>query len=683
MSNRKNTSSDIRRLDLNNWKAGEVSSFYASRVVDNGLKTAENIVIKQNGTASPRGSFEQDVIADLPYPLLGNIKVYRDTDGSENLICMLDNGTNGVIYTLNKSTMLWVAHDQYTFSRTASTCFTQSTKNVVAFNGIDNFSYFDTSSSTVKRFNKVDNPTAAPTLAQTGLAGTNFTIYYAYNYVGNGGETALSPAGSVNVSTLRDTWSTSQYIAVTRPAATDPDAVSWNLWYVMVSNGAATPTYDDYELISETVPLTTTVITDNGKLSASTVRKAPESNNTEGIIAWYGTIINGRIWAINDHTVHHGGDIEHELTFGGAYGSGFDYIDKDGKEMPMAVQLGRDNAGTTCINVLAKSLAGQGGIYDVYFNTITVSNTQIQGWEFKRREGNDGTDAPFSVLHADNNLSYLSLEGFKSTGVRPNIVGIQSTDIISNAISDKFRLISSSSLSKCYSTYFDEKIFWSVAYSSPINNQLWVYDIRHGGIWTRWAVPSDALFRWSKNSTTSVGLYIVKDKKVLRYSPNSIANVDGSSVVSSTIDSGIIKVEDDGREWFYLLNLLFIFLAPTGSITISVTGKSMRGDVTKTKKVTFSNTALPLGWNAITKSTSGFNGTHNLKLHNAIYGTGVTPREEWVEVSMKFNKLIQYFTYSITVNDKDSAYELSQVVPEYVDVGIGVDMLTRRGTIKI
>jgi len=681
MAKNSRTTESLQRLDLNSWKDGEVSSFYAARVPDSGLKTMQDAVIEQNGTASDRGSFLRDGIDELPYDLLGNVYVYKLSDNSENLICMLDTGDTGVVYTLDGTS--WVAHDEVTFDNGYDACFVQSADKVVVFNGKDDFSYYDITDDKTARFAEVDDPEDPLTAVKTGLVGTDFTIYYTFSYVGNGGETALSPAYSADVSLLREAWTTSDYFTITRPAATDADAVEWNLWMVMVPNGSGTPTWRDYELIKEGIPIAETVIVDNGRLAADTVRLAPESNTTAGIVASYGTNINGRIWALQGHTVYWGGDTDYELTFGGAKGSGWHMIDQYGKELPQAIQLGRDNSGTSCINLLTAGVAGQGSIYDIYYNTITIGDTAVQGWEFKQREGNDGTNAPFSVIHANNNIYYLSLEGFKSTGVKPNIVGIQSTDIISNAIRDKVQLLTQSDLTNCYAAYWDEKILWTVAYGSDTNNQIWVYDILHGGVWTRWNVEANAMFRWAKAGTTSARLYIVKGKKLLYYQPNSVIHQDDETTFTTLLESGIIRVKPDGREWFYLLQVLFVLLRPIGIVNFSITAHTKRGDITKERLVDFGGISDSIGWNAITPDVT-LDGTYNNRVYNEIYGTfGLVQSVDWMEVSFKFKKMAQYFTWKIWVEDKNSAFMLSQVVPEYVDIGMGPDMLTRYNTTRV
>ena len=838
----------LDRLNLQNWKEGEVSSFYAARVPDSGLAIAQDSLVQQNGTVGDRGSFLRDTIDTLPHPLLGNIYVYKLADNSENLICMLNttdtvlptpiycfptgvgtnntwtnsanayaedgdvvgpvssgiqdyknfnldipsgatilgievtsygvstvstpssfsielswnggttltgtsntythnhhgasmdysygtpfsntgtylwgrtwsstelNNTNflvrctatvgtfdidsikvkviysvvnndGIIYVLGGNS--WVKHSEITFTNTKDVCLTQSSDKVIIWNDNDAFSFYDITTDKVTRFATVDNPVTALTLAKTGLAGTNFTIYYGFTYTGNGGETALSPIVHADITGFQDSWTAGDYFTITRPAVVDSDAVKWNLYSICVPNGTGTPVSDDYDLIQENIPLATNIIIDRGDLNATSNRNAPVTNTTVGIVAGYGVNINGRIWAIHDHTVYWGGNTGHELTFSGAGstqgadGSGNHLIDQYGMERPMAIALGRDNSGASCINLITAGVAGMGSIYDVYDTTVTVDSRSVQLWQFKQREGNDGTNAPFSVIHANNNLYYLSLQGFKSTGVKPNIVGIQSTDIVSNAIRDKVELITKNDLKTCYATYFDEKILWTVAYGSDTNNQIWVYDILHGGIWSRWNIAADAIFNWVKSGSDSSKLYVVKDQNILYYQPHSIVHQDDDDTFTTVLQSGIVGFSPDRREWVYLLQVIFVLLRPLGKVHFSITAHTKRGDITKEDVVDFGGVSNSIGWNALTLD-SVLNGSHNQKVHNNVYGvSSIVPQKEWVEVSLKFKKMVQYLTWKTWVEDKNSVHMISQVIPEFTIIGMDPDMLTRSDTYKI
>lgn len=463
-------SNAIQIKDLRSWKRGQISYFSKSRLQEDALKTAYNAFYDYDGVVRPRGGFLHSGVPDLPEGLtpVGCDFPFKRADGTEGLLNLFTDGTNTNLYVLKPDNSEWQKFDM-TFTKTDVASFAQSNENVIIGNGVDKFTCYNIKDNTLKRFSKVADPTKAPEVTANNASGTNaFDYYYRVAFNGVGGSTKMSPAGKISSSTLRDTWDGKKSATIKIDGITiDDNATSWNVYVAVVSVGTGAPSDDEYFKIAENLPTTQKQHQDTG--STTLLKSAPVENTTEGIVAWFVTNIAGRLWAIDKKgIVYWGGDVGNELYFGSANGSDSYQVGDNGTETPMAVALGRDNSGTTCINLLTRTMAGQGGIWDVYAttNTTTVNGqTFSEGtYQFKKREGNDGTDAPFSVIHENNNVYYLSMDGFKSTGVKPNISGIQSTDIISSAIRDRVLNLSHSNLSRCYAAYYDEALYWTVAY---------------------------------------------------------------------------------------------------------------------------------------------------------------------------------------------------------------------------
>jgi hypothetical protein len=461
--------------------------------------------------------------------------------------------------------MGWTQFPSVIFDTETTISFAQIADVVVIGNGIDDFTYYDIAANEIKQLVEVDDPLVAPTATPAGFSGTAaIDYYYRVAFNGIGGSTKMSPADSVTSSTIRDTWGGAKSVAVDISALTiDPDAQNWSLYVASVSTGTGAPTDGEYLLVQSNIPIDQLQYTDTG--AQTLLQSAPVENTTLGIKGKYFTNISGRLWAIGDTgLVYWGGDIGNELYFGSANGSDSYEINNGSNEKVQAITLGRDNAGTTCINLLTRTQAGQGAIWDVYAttNSITANGQTFSTgtYQFKKREGNDGTDAPFSVIRANNNAYYLSMEGFKSTGVKPNISGIQSTDIISSAIRDRILNLAQSDLSRTYSAYYDEALYWTVAYGAQSNNEIWMYDILHGGIWAIWSIDSDCIFRWASLTTESPSLYIRQGNKLLRYYKGSHSHSDLGGTFESYIESGLIPFGKDSKlEWVHLLKNVWQF----------------------------------------------------------------------------------------------------------------------------
>ena len=688
-------SNAIQIKDLRSWKRGQISYFSKSRLQEDALKTAYNAFYDYDGVVRPRGGFLHSGVPDLPEGLkpIGCDFPFKRADGTEGLLNLFTDGTNTNLYVLKPDNSEWQKFDM-AFTKTDVASFAQSNENVIIGNGVDKFTCYNIKDNTLKRFSKVADPTKAPEVTANNASGTNaFDYYYRVAFNGVGGSTKMSPAAKISSSTLRDTWDGKKSATIKIDGITiDENATSWNVYVAVVSVGTGAPSDDEYFKIAENLPTTQKQHQDTG--STTLLKSAPVENTTEGIVAWFVTNIAGRLWAIDKKgIVYWGGDVGNELYFGSANGSDSYQVGDNGTETPMAVALGRDNSGTTCINLLTRTMAGQGGIWDVYAttNTTTVNGqTFSEGtYQFKKREGNDGTDAPFSVIHENNNVYYLSMDGFKSTGVKPNISGIQSTDIISSAIRDRVLNLSHSNLSRCYAAYYDEALYWTVAYGQEKNNEIWVYDILHGGIWSIWRIPSDCIFRWASTKKESPSLYLRQGNKLLRYYKNSRKHYDESGVFDCYIESGLIPFHQSNLEWVHLLKAIWQFDSAIGLIDLTINIHSKNGDILKTNKITLDRSS-----SSSSSSSSSWDSTRTCRT-NCL---GEWGRRRWDEpivnssdifspkdkkIDQKIRKNATYISFSVRSNSANTYYELSHLSLLFTYIGTGIEFLSQKGVIKI
>lgn len=690
------SSDDIQIKDLDNWKRGQVSYFSKSRMQEDALKAAYNVTFDYDAIVRPRGSFDESGIPDLPVGLtpLGCDFAFKRADETEGLLNIFTDGVTAWLFVLKADGSEWEKFLTYTFDKDTVPCFEQDAGAVVIGNGIQDFSYYDIATNTLKQLAFVANPTGTPVATTAGFSGTAaIDYYYRVYFTGIGGSTLMTPFVKVISSTIRDTWGGLKSVMIDISAFTiDPNAQKWGIAVASVSTGTGAPTGTEYLGVVDNLPLTQKQYTDTGGTTLLT--SAPVENTTAGIKANYFKNISGRLWAISaDGIVYWGGDVGNELYFGSANGSDSYAISSLGIEKPMAVTLGRDNAGTTCINLLTRTMAGQGAIWDIYAttNSITANGQTFSTdtYQFKKREGDDGTDAPFSVLRANNNAYYLSMDGFKSTGVKPNVSGIQSTDIISSAIRDRTVNLSQSNLSKTYSAYYDEALFWDIAYGSQTNNEIWMYDILHGGIWSIWRIDSDCIFRWASTTNESPSLYIRQGNKLLRYYKNSHSHADMGVPFESYIESGLIPFAKDNKlEWVHLLKNIWQFDQAVGIIELKVTIHSKNGDIIKVNSVPFNEASTvngQSGWDAIranaTLTSRGAWGNRSWDETMADLLSFRDPSDK--KVDQKVRKNAAYISFSVRVNTKDTYYELSHLSMLFTYIGLGLEFLSQKGVIKI
>lgn len=690
------SSDDIQIKDLSNWKRGQISYFSKSRMQEDALKAAYNVIFDYDAIVRPRGSFNESGIPDLPDGLtpLGCDFAFKRADDTEGLLNLFTDGTDTHLYVLKADVTGWDKLTTVTYTSSITPSFTQIAGVVIIGNGVDGFSYYDIATNTLKQLSLVVDPTSTPTTTETGFSGTPaLDYYYRVSFGGVGGSTKMTPAKKVTSSTIRDTWAGAKSVEVSISTFTiDPNAQNWSLHVASVSTGTGAPTDTEYLTVDDNIPITQLQYTDTGEKTL--LQSAPVENTTAGIKAWYFNNISGRLWAIsNDGLIYWGGDIGNELYFGSANGSDSYQINNGSNEKPMVVTLGRDNAGTTCINLLTRTMAGQGAIWDIYATTNSISangQTFSTGtYQFKKREGDDGTDAPFSVIRANNNAYYLSMDGFKSTGVKPNISGIQSTDIISSAIRDRVLNLAQSNLSKTYSAYYDEALYWSIAYGSQKNNEIWMYDILHGGIWSIWRIDSDCIFRWASTENESPSLYIRQGNKLLRYYKNSHSHADFGGTFESYIESGLIPFAKDHKlEWVHLLKTVWQFDQAVGEADIMVNIHSKNGDIVKRITVPFNESSAATGqsgWDAIIPNATNISrgAWNNRSWNESLSDLAGFKDPSDKKISQKIRKNAAYISFTVRADTRDTYYELSHLSFLYTYIGLGIEFLSQKGVIKI
>lgn len=690
------TSDEIQIKDLDNWKRGQISYFSKSRMQQDALKAALNVIFDYDAVVRPRGSFNDSGIPDLDEGLtpLGCDFPFKRADNTEGLLNVFTDGDEAWLFVLKADMSGWDKLDSIVFDEELTVSFAQIAGVVVIGNGENNFTYYDIEDDDIKQLVEVDDPLVAPVATPAGFSGTAaIDYYYRIAFNGIGGSTKMSPADFVTSSTIRDTWAGAKSVAVDISALTiDPDAQNWSLYVASVSTGTGAPTDGEYLLVQSNIPIDQLQYTDTG--AQTLLQSAPVENTTLGIKGKYFVNISGRLWAIGTNgLIYWGGDIGNELYFGSANGSDSYEINNGSNEKAQAITLGRDNAGTTCINLLTRTQAGQGAIWDVYAttNSITANGQTFSTgtYQFKKREGNDGTDAPFSVIRANNNAYYLSMEGFKSTGVKPNISGIQSTDIISSAIRDRILNLAQSDLSGTYAAYYDEALYWTVAYGAQANNEIWMYDILHGGIWAIWSIDSDCIFRWASTRNESPSLYVRQGNTLLRYYKDSHSHSDEDGTFESYIESGLIPFAKDNKlEWVHLLKNIWQFDQAIGAIDLVVNIHSKNGDIIKTNTINFNESSTlngQSGWDAIrANETLVSRGAWNNRSWNESLADLLSfkdPSDK--KVSQKIRKNAAYMSFSVRADTADTYYELSHLSMLFTYIGVGIEFLSQQGVIKI
>jgi hypothetical protein len=593
-----------------------------------------------------------------PGTVLGEIfEFVKTSSGSgENWeIAMMNVGGTARPY-IRKDGATWTATTGKTYDLTAKAHYCQIDDKVLVLNGVDNLSYFDITtaggSPTIVPYTALVNP-SAPTPAKTGLSGTTYTYYYAITANSTVGETAASSTGSITVGSVREVWdATSNFVTVTWSAVAS--AQSYNV-YMGVS-------VDQLFLIASGVNGLS--LKDDGSWAKDVSRTAPASNSTAGPKATRGTIINGQVFLTGDtdnpRYVWFGGYGDQVLDFSPFGGGGNIEIGKGTKEFPVKVMPFRDGRGNAAITVLCRGTNGMGKRYILARSSITVGDTIIDFLEATEDNGQAGTDSPDGVILYNDSLYYPSRDGFKTTGTRPQLQNILSTNRISNTIQTDVKNLNNSAMDKCVGLGYEGKLYWSLPYGDDTNNQIWVLDLDREGAWMKpWSIEADWMWLYNDNNGVTHFCVLV-DNEIYELSHNQATNDNGTSFPTSA-SSGIIKFSEDGMEWGKLIDVTFILLRPRGNISLSVSAKTEDSALSTVGSTTYNPENSVSGWSET--NWESYLGWADSETVPTAYG------DARAAVVIEVDELVNWWKWSLNTNDAGVDYQLSDVIARFVRVG--------------
>ena len=657
---------DIQRKSVLDWSVGTVTDYDSRRVVEDALKSSANMVLEQNGVIRPRPS----LVEYGPQPngdILGELfecKVVNGTSVKFYLVSMQTDGTHAYIYYCKGEDALWTKITTSQYDPKAPVHYVQIGDKVLIMNGVDTLSYIDLKTWTITAFNQLTDPASAPTATPTGLSGSGFLVYYAITANSTVGETKASASASVTIGKARSAWnSASEYVTVSWSAVTD--ATGYNVYVGTATDGEGEPMM---YLLQANIDPTITTFKDDGSQAIDISRKAPEYNSTAGPKTTRGTVVNGRVWLVGDtdnpYYVWYGGDYGHEIDFSpSGNGGGYITVANGTKEIPIAVMPFRRGTGDSTVVVLTQGSNGSGRRFQIGYSTVSYGSESVVVWAPSEDSGRDGTDSPDAVVVYNNSLFYPSRDGFKTTGTMPSLQNVLSTRTISATIRDQVSLLKSSAMGKAVGLVYEGRIYWSLPVGDTENNRIWVYHPDQKGAWmTSWYLNVKWMTLYNDNSGDTHFLLYCDDGKIYELD-RYVSTSDGGVAFQTDMTSGQVQFSKDGREWSRLIQVVFTFLKPKGTIDLTVAAMTEDGEMRYKSTVAASGDNIALGWSKVINSSPRMRGWSQLD----------EPQEslkESVDEIVEIDEDVQWFSYTIHTNKPGVDYKLSSVVAEHVPIGI-------------
>jgi hypothetical protein len=653
---------NVQTIHVGAWQQGVISNYDIPRIPTAALASTYNTILTQDSVVRPAPSL-------IPYgaqpvgTVLGEIAEYRDTTVTPNInyrICMqVVSGVAKVYYS--KDLGDWVAAGgSTTYSNTNKAHFVQINNKVMVMNGFNSLSYFDIPTKTIVPFVALSTPAAPTGTVSGGLTGSTFTITYRITANSTVGESVASTSLSKTVSTDRDMWDPStQTITLNWTAVTS--AVSYNVY--MGIGGVGT----EFLIASGITGLT---YVDNGSAIQDNTHSYPLVDSTAGPKATRGDVINGDLWlsgiAGNIYSVIKGGTYPHTLDFTPANGGNTIPVNVGGKEIPVRVRLFRNNNGAAAIKTYCSGTNGKGKRFTLTPDSLTVGTQTISFYDVTEDSGEDGTTSPDAFIYYNDSNYYPSVDGFKTDGTLPQIQNIISTRRVSNTIQPDIATLNSDSMANCVGLGYQGRLYWAVPSNSLTNNQLWSFDLDRGGAWMKPIdVSADWMMLYNSNTVAAGGdgqihFTVLQNNQILEFTYSVFTTMSGHAIATGG-QSGQIFFSKDKRVCAKLLNVIFTFLRPVGTLNCGINGEFRNNPVATSQSETFGQSGTVVGWSEV--AWSGRAWSQIIDVPTAFSSASG-------EVKIKVNKEVRWFNYDWNTTLAGTDYGLSDVVAEFVVTGI-------------
>lgn len=663
----------ILRESHKDWLKGTVTAFDDGRTPADGLRASGNVWLQQDGTVRPRPSLIKYGTV-FPGTLLGELFEFTKTQtlSTQNWLIGMFNVSGTARPYISKDGGAWAATTGKTYDITALAHFVEIDEKVMIMNGSDNLSFLDVTtvpaSNTITSFTQL-NPPTLPVATKTGLAGTTLTYFYRVTANSSFGETAETSAATITVNLQREVWdSTTNFVTVTWTASSNATASTTYNVYVGVASG------QEFLIASG---LNGTTYKDDGTAAQDVTRVAPAFDNTQGPVVSRGAVINNQLFLTGDKNharyVWYGGStVGNQLDFSLLNGGGYVEIGRGTKDIPVVVKSFRDHSGSPVITVLCQGTNGKGKRYTMSPTTLTVGDSTLSFFDVQEDNSQAGTDSPDAVLSYNDSLWYPSRDGFKTTGTKPQLQNVLSTDTISETILNDVINLNTAYMGKAVGLGYQQQLFFALPNGSTSNNEIWILDLQRGGAWMKpWNIAADWMTLYNDNS--GMTHFLIVKNNICYETSYAAATSDDGVAFSTNITSGIIKFSEDGMDWAKVIRITFILLRPQGTINITVTGKTEDAEFQSVGTATVNPTSTVVGW-----GEAGWGGSPDVVAPNKpkIFGWSnflavpVVIGTARYQVDIDIDEELNYYQWSIDTNSTGVDYQLSDVISQRVDIGV-------------
>lgn len=472
----------------------------------------------------------------------------------------------GAIYRSTDDAVTWTYCSGFRYTAGTDVNFNQSGSYLYITTGADNIGRYD-GSTTIQTYTALTTP-AAPTVAETGLAGTGYTYYYKQSAVNQVGFSIASAASTViQTSVPRESWDSTTNFAVVTTAAFQATQTRTDL-YISEND------VDYYYLAS--VSLSGGTLKDDGTAVPVPGSTAPTANTTTGPRVAELTNVGSRMYGVRDtdnpYRIWFSGAGNFAGFFSYAYDGGYLDWQPGGKYKPVHVEDYRDGKGTPFATIWCSSADGQGCILQMSLDTLTVGDISITVPSAYKLPGSRGTPAWGSVVNVLNDYYFYNSQAFYNLGSRAQFLNLLSTDEMSANIRPDVRNITEGGEDKICSVYFDARVYFSVPYNSGTNNYTAIYDTeRKAWLPKAFTLGFKKFLRYTDTSGTRRLLALKPGDSKLSEISSDIQG-DYGEAFDTLLSTGLYPVNRNRFAWQWTEEAEIEVAQPEGIITVDLLG---------------------------------------------------------------------------------------------------------------
>jgi len=534
---------------------GTVTLLDEARISQDMASESKNLIQTQDGLWSQRWGRDYYGTTISGESIIDGAEEYVVDDSTRQLIAI--GGTTGKIF---KSTdgVTWTELSGATMTPGKKPYFKQIHSIMFISNGTDNLVQYD--GTDLATYSELSAP-ANVALTRTGLSAGSYTMYYRITALNEVGESTASTEESITVDSVRDQWGDGDSIGITWDAVAD--ASRYQIYW---------SDEEGYEAYIDSV--TTNSYSDDASMQQNPYVVVPNDNTTTAPKFRQMELSSNRIWGTGDlenlYRVHFSGVGQFMAYFSEWYGGGWVDLEKGGREMPISVVHYRNGSGTSAATVLCKSPEGEGTIWQVTLESVTVGTDSFTVPIPVKIVGSIGTVAPSGVVKVGNDIMFPNKQGVFTLSNAPQLLNVLATKEKSQLIRPSYRGLNQDLIGDLCGIYHDAKVFYSGAVGT-VNDTCFIFDYeRRNWNWS-WDFGAKQFFKSTDSSGLTHLLYVPPTGGRLIEISSSFNSDFGEPIKTSYI-SGLMPFNKDDTVFAKVKEVVLTIGRLKGTIKVEVLG---------------------------------------------------------------------------------------------------------------